>query len=648
MNMIKKHFLLAAIAATVMLSCTNIKRQVIIKSPDGKTEVLVDTDNKGTPVYSVSYRDSVILESSSMGLRMACADFTKNLKIINPGKTEKVKDNYTLLNDKRSSCSYRANRRVITLSEINGVTFSIIFQVSDDGVAFRYLITGKPDSINQILSESTTFNFPSSARAWLTPHAPAHTGWEHTQPSYEEYYKMDMAVGTPSTMGQGWSFPALFKSGGAWILISETDIMRNYCGSHLAHLSPGGEYHIAFPQDTERTLPDAPLLPQSVLPWKSPWRVVILGSSPGIIVESTLCTDLSTPAKYSGNSFVNPGKASWSWVILKDTATVFPIQKQFIDYASEMKWNYCLIDAYWDRQIGYDKIAELAAYAKTKNVNLILWYNSRGNWNTSPLTPIYLTFDPQIRKEEFQKVSKMGIKGLKIDFFGGDGQSMLDYYQDLMEDAARCGLVVNFHGATIPRGWTRTYPNLVSMEAVRGFEFLTFEQANTNEEPTHCAILPFTRNAIGPMDFTPVCFSEIPHMKRITTNGFEIALSVLFQSGIQHYAEIPESMRKQPDYVVDFMRNLPLRWDDIKFLDGYPGKYVILARKGNGKWYVGGINGTEDNIRTGLDLSVLGQFDGGTIITGGNTDRDFSTRDFAGSSVKLDIRSHGGFVIRLN
>jgi hypothetical protein len=643
----KKITMLLLSLSSALLGWARNNNPILITSPDGAIVVSVEVNKRGEPLYSVKYNDSTVVRSSRLGLQLKEADLTQNLKIANTGKVETVTDKYTLLSNKRANCSYKANRRVIAFSGNKSYKFSVQFQVSNDGVGFRYSIEGKLGEVKHILSEKTSFHFPMSAKAWLHPHAIAQSGWSHTQPSYEEYYKMGIPAGTPSSIGQGWSFPALFQSAGHWVLISETDVLRNYCGSHLAHLSPDGEYSIAFAQEPERTGKDAALFPESVLPWNTPWRIMVIGKSLGSIVESTLTTDLATPSKLKDISFVKPGKSSWSWVLKGDNQTIYPVQKDFIDYAAEMKWNYCLVDALWDTQIGYDKIQELSTYAQSKNVGLILWYNSNGKWNTAPQTPRDRTFDPEIRKNEFEKISKMEIKGLKIDFFGGDGQSMMAYYQDLLEDAAKYGLVVNFHGSTIPRGWTRTYPNLVNMEAVRGFEFLTFEQANTNEEPTHCAILPFTRNAIAPMDFTPVCFGEIPHRNRLTSNGFEIALSVLFQAGIQHYAEIPEVMKNQPGYVVDFMRNLPLEWDDVKFIDGYPGEYAIIARKYKGKWFVGGINGTTNDKVVSVDLSVLGTVTGGTIITDGENSRSFMKKDFTGSALNLTIKPYGGFVIEL-
>ncbi|WP_320053292.1 glycoside hydrolase family 97 catalytic domain-containing protein [uncultured Acetobacteroides sp.] len=620
---------------------------VEVASPNKSIKLKFTVDKGGVPTYLVFCNDSLVVKESKLGLVMGEADLSKGLSIAKVGKVEKITDSYTLLNDKRSRCTYSANRCVVAFGAKQSIKPSIIFQVSNDGVAFRYLLEGAQKGVKHIVKENTSFCFPTSAKGWLHPHAEAQTGWSNTQPSYEEYYKMNIPVGTPSELKQGWSFPALFQSAGHWVLITETDMSRSYCGSHLGNPTPNGEYSIAFAQEKERTSAAAPLLPESTLPWTSPWRVIEVGKSLSTIVESTLPTDLSSPAKKIDYSFVQPGKSSWSWVLLNDGATTYDVQKQFIDYASQMGWRYCLVDALWDTQIGYDKIAELAAYAKGKNVGLLLWYNSNGSWNKAPQTPLNRIYDAATRRMEFERISKMGIKGVKIDFFGGDGQSFMAYYQDILDDAAKAGLVVNFHGATIPRGWTRTYPNLVSMESVRGFEYLTFDQNNTNEEPTHCAVLPFTRNAIGPMDFTPVCFSEIPGKKRISSNGFEIALSVIFQSGVQHYAEIPSGMNSQPSYVVDFMRNLPLRWDDVKLIDGFPGEYAVVARRAGSSWYVGGINGTSADKHLTLDLSVLGNVKGGTVIADGESARAFTTYELKGSKLDITVKPRGGFVVKL-
>jgi len=440
--------------------------------------------------------------------------------------------------------------------------------------------------------------------------------------------------------------PALFNSGKFWICITEAAVDTNYCGSRLSQLSPDGEYSVQFPQSTEgRT--DEPIFPESVLPWNTPWRILAVTDNLASLVESTLGTDLATPAQYDVSSWLQPGIASWSWVIEKDGATVYNTQIKYIDFAASMNWKYCLIDAYWDTQIGYEKIKQISDYAKTKNVKILLWYNSAGDWNTTPLTPRDKMLTAESRHAEFQKLKDMDISGIKVDFFGGDGQSMMKYYIDILKDAANYNLAVNFHGCTYPRGWYRTYPNLVSMEAIKGEEYVTFGQYDADQQASHCAIIPFTRNLFDPMDFTPVNFSGIPNITRRTTGGFEIALSVIFTSGIQHIAETPSGMASQIDFVKEYMSSLPENWDDVKFIDGYPGKYVILARKKGDRWFIAGINGENTKRTMALNVPFLSDTTKGIIITDSTSTEYMIKRgvDFS-KPVNVTMYAYGGFVIK--
>jgi hypothetical protein len=393
------------------------------------------------------------------------------------------------------------------------------------------------------------------------------------------------------------------------------------------------------------------LQPLFKMPFGSPWRIITIGGLNSII-ESTLGSDLARPAVSMDRSFIKPGKASWSWIMSKDDFIVYDEQVKYIDMAAGMRWQYCLVDADWDRKIGYEKMKELVDYAAAKNVGMLVWYNSAGDWNTVKYTPRNKLLTAQSRASEFGRLQKMGIKGVKIDFFGGDGQSVIKYYLEILKDAARYKLLVNFHGATLPRGWHRTYPNLMTTEAVRGFEMITFGQADADQEATHCAMLPFTRNAFDPMDFTPMNLYKIPtKVVRKTTGSFELALSVLFLSGIQHYAESPEGMRHIPDHVKTFLRELPDQWAESKFIDGYPGKLVVVARKSaKGPWYVSGINGENMEKELTLDLSSLKPLKGGQLITDGEEEHTFTNREISpaeASRVSVKLRPNGGFVIVL-
>ncbi|HEX9106941.1 MAG TPA: glycoside hydrolase family 97 catalytic domain-containing protein, partial [Longimicrobiales bacterium] len=340
-----------------------------------------------------------------------------------------------------------------------------------------------------------------------------------------------------------------------------------------------------------------------------------------------------------------PGKASWSWPLLGDGSANFQTQKQFIDYAADMGWRYCLVDALWDYQIGYPAMKELVDYARTKGVRILVWYNSAGDWNTTPQTPRDRMVTHERRIMEFDRLEAMGVAGLKIDFFGADGQSMIGYYHDIMEDAEKYGFLLNFHGATLPRGWERTYPHLMTMEGIRGLEYVTFEQRNADQEPSHAAMLPFTRNVFDPMDFTPMALDRINNrIQRRTTSAFELALAVLFTSGIQHYAEIPEGMAKAPPYVREFLKGVPSIWDDVKFLAGEPGKYVLLARRSGARWYIAGINGEDTPRVVRLDLRALRARGPVTLITDGGSDGLGFRQMSVAAGAQLTLAPHGGFV----
>ena len=374
-----------------------------------------------------------------------------------------------------------------------------------------------------------------------------------------------------------------------------------------------------------------------------------VGEDLATIMESTLGTDLAEPSVLTDDSFVRPGRAAWSWALLKDGSVNREVQRRFIDFAAEMGWEYCLIDVNWDTTIGYEQMEELVAYARERGVDIFLWYNSSGDWNETTYHPKSELLTEEDRERVFSRLQEMGVAGVKVDFFGGDGQSVMSYYQDIFEDAAEYGLLVNCHGSTLPRGWHRTYPNLLTMESVKGFEFVTFEQVNANRQPTNAAMLPFARNVFDPMDYTPLVFGDIPGpVERVTTNGFELALSVLFQSGIQHYAVLPETMRKVPDYVRELLAEIPVAWDETRFVDGYPGEWVVLARRTGGTWYVAGINGTGEAMDAEIALPFLeaGEV---VVVTDGEGARRFRRETVPLSDSKgllLPMKMNGGFLLK--
>lgn len=619
-----------------------------LASPDANVRVDLQLDPRGALHYSVTYDGAVVLEPSRLGLIREDADFARGLSFISAAGATRIDERYQMLTSKRRHNHYLANRNTWSFQTADGEKLDVIFQVSNDGVAFRYSFPETSARLHRLREEVTSYRFARHTRAWLQPIAAAKTGWGETNPSYEELYEKDIAVGSVSPTGAGWVYPALFRTGETWMLISESALGRNYAGTRLLSSWRSPEYRVGFPNPLEG-IHGGPVNPQSTLPWQTPWRVIVIGSL-ATIVESTLGTDVADKPQAIGKpARLGPGKASWSWPLLGDDKTDYETSKRFIDYAAEMGWQYTLIDALWDKQIGYDKMKELIDYARTKNVAILVWYNSAGDWNTAPQTPRNMLLTRESRKREFDRLRDMGVAGLKVDFFAGDGQSTIAYYHDILQDAAPYGFLMNFHGATLPRGWHRTYPNLMTMEAVRGLEFVTFEQRNAEDEPTHVTMLPFTRNVFEPMDFTPVVLDRINRIERRTTSGFELALSVLLTSGIQHYAEIPQGMAKAPAYVREFLKAVPSVWDDVRFLDGMPGKHVVIARRAGKRWYIAGVNGDRDPKSLRLALERLAVKGGATLITdgaGGNL--SFVERRIelsAGQPLEIELAPRGGFVI---
>ncbi len=617
--------------------------QAPLLSPDKTLRVQVQLSG-GQAFYDVSRAGQPVLVHSRLGLVRDDADFTQDLRLTGTSAVRHVSDRYTLLTAKRQPAVYAANEQVISLKSADGQPVNIIFRASDDGVAFRYEFPDASGKVRVVKEEATSFHLPAGTRTWLQP---------KENEAYERHYLPDQPAGQTSPQAKGWVFPALFRTGDTWVLLTEADLGRTYCGSVLRAAAPGGDYRIGFP-GPEETFPGGEAAPHSTLPWRTPWRIAAIGSLK-TIVESTLGTDLAAPAVPMPTGFIKPGAAAWSWALGMDNSINYDTQQQHIDYAASMNWPYVLVDANWDTTIGEEKIRELIAYGKAKNVRLWLWYNSGGSWVGLPMHPKNRLLTHADREREFAHLRELGVAGIKIDFFGGDGQSFINYYQDILVDAAAHELLINFHGATLPRGWQRTYPNLLTTEAVRGFEMVYGQgtQADADLEAEHCTILPFARNAFDPMDFTPMSlapFDHPNHRVRKTTNAFELALSVVFLSGVQHYAEGPAGMAQQPEAVRQLLRQLPAAWDEVRFLDGFPGQYCVVARRAGARWYVAGLNAEKQPKTLSLDLSFLPKGQTLTLLGDGPSQYTFAPAQRlalpASRCASVTMQPGGGFVLR--
>lgn len=629
---------------TAVLFVTPLLSQVsLISSPDKTISVRIAL-NDGVLTYDVEKNKTPVIRPSRLGVETSSGNLFTGLKWISESPVSRISDHYELVTGKQKLVHYQANQKTIRLAGSAGQPLDLIFRISNDGMAFRYRMAGERNKSIRVLKEFTELHLDSAARGFLQPMQNAKTGFEQTNPAYEDNYLQDIPAGTASPSGAGWVYPALFRSGVNWVLVTESGLDRTYCATRLVNEQGSTVYRIGFPDPRETITPDG-LLPQATGALSTPWRVIVIGGLE-TMMSSTLGTDLAAPAIRMNRSFVKPGIASWSWIMSKDDSIVYSEQKRYIDFAADMKWQYCLVDANWDRMIGYDGMKQLAAYAARKNVGMLVWYNSAGDWNTVKMTPKNRMLTRESRMEEFGRLKEMGIRGVKIDFFGGDGRSVIAYYIDILEDAAKAGLMVNFHGATLPRGWTRTYPHLVTAEAVKGFEMVTFNQRDADREANHSVMLPFTRNVFDPMDFTSMNLYRIgSRVQRKTTSAFELATSVIFLSGIQHVAESPDGMRHVPDSVKDYLRALPVRWDETRFLDGFPGKLVVLARRSGRKWYIAGMNGEELPKTISLELSVFG---GKTALlyTDGKDPLSFAVSNVSLSRpAMVHLQPNGGFVV---
>ena len=577
------------------------------QSPNGQLQVAV-SDEGGKPVYWIKRGDVVFLEKSPLGLAMNFDDLTQGLRL-KDCEVSKVNDDYTLSTIKQRHVVYEATEAVCQFEKDGRHALDIIFRISNRDVAFRYKVYTKGQLFSAVVKrEASGFVLPEGSTTFLCPQSKPMVGFAQTMPSYETPYTLDDQMGKNGQFGEGYTFPCLFKNGDkGWILISETGTDGDYAACRLLSAS-GSHYQIGFPMEGEM-YGIGSTTPAVALPAVTPWRSITLGTLKDV-VETTVAWDLVKP-KYQASKDYTYGKGSWSWIIRMDGSCNFDEQKEYIDFSAAMGWRSVLVDAHWDSQIGYPKVEELARYAKKKGVGLFLWYNSNGTWNDAPQGPRGRMNKSSIRRQEMAWMQKQGILGIKVDFFGSDKQSMIQLYEDILTDANEFGLQVIFHGCTLPRGWERMFPNYVASEAVLASENLHFGQDFCDKEAWNGCIHPFIRNTVGSMDFGGSTLNkrystDNQHGSiRRTSDVYALATAVLFQSSVQHFAMAPNNLNDAPAWAVDFMKNVPTTWDEVRFIDGYPGKYIIMARRSGDKWFVVGINAEPIPLKKTLQLPMF-------------------------------------------
>ena len=620
---------------------------VNISSPDGRMNVVV-TEENGKLFYEVSRDNVSFLEKSPLGVVTNVADWSQGLTIVD-SETKNVSDSYSLRTIKQGQVDYQATETVCKIGKGTDRVMDIIFRVSNRDVAYRYRLLPQGQTLAAVvMHEVSSFVLPEGTTTFLCPQSKPMGGFARTSPSYETPYTLDDAMGK-NGWGEGYTFPCLFRIGDrGWVLISETGTDGSYVGCRLLN-DHDNRYRIGFPQEGENNGVGA-TTPAVTLPFDTPWRTITLGETLANVVESTVATDLVQP-KYEPSRDYSYGKGSWSWIIGMDPSCNFDEQKRYIDFSASMGYRSVLVDAFWDAQIGYDKMAELARYGREKGVGLFLWYNSNGVWNDAPQTPKGKMDRSGVRRREMQWMKDNGILGIKVDFFGGDKQQTMQLYEDILTDANDFGLQVIFHGCTLPRGWERMYPNYVASEAVLASENLHFGQGACDAEARNAATHPFIRNAVASMDFGGSTLNKRygwdnnSGTYRRTSDVFALATAVLFQSSVQHFALAPNNLTDAPAWAIDFMKEVPTTWDETRFIDGYPGRYVILARRHGDKWYVAGVNAQQQALTTTITLPMLAK--------GSSLDLYADNPQLVGAKsgitykkgVKVTIPGNGGLVI---
>ncbi len=585
-------------------------QSVSVNGPDGKLQLTVSCPSaNGEVSYAVTYNGKQMLESSPLGMETNVGDFYRGLQL----KEHKVTALDTVYEQSRIKAShihYRANELLCSFVNGEGKNVQITFRVSNNDVAFRYTLPREQGKGSvTVNSERTGFRFPSQTTTFLCPQSDAMIGWKRTKPSYEEEYKADAPMNERSGYGHGYTFPCLFKVGDdGWVLLSETGVDSRYCGSRLSDWD-NGVYRIAFPMPEENN-GNGTVSPAFSLPGSTPWRTVTVGETLKPIVETTVPWDVVEP-RYTTTHDYKPGRGTWSWILWQDGSINYDDQVRYVDLAAAMGYEYVLIDSWWDNNIGRDRMEQFIKYARSKGVEVFLWYSSSGYWNDIEQSPVNRMDNSIARKQEMRWLQSQGVKGIKVDFFGGDKQETLRLYEEILSDADDHGLMVIFHGCTLPRGWERMYPNYVGSEAVLASENLVFSQHFCDNEAFNATLHPFIRNAVGCMEFGGVFLNKRLNRSndggtiRRTTDIFQLATAVLFQNPIQNFALAPNNLTDAPQICLDFMKQVPTTWDETRFIDGYPGRYIVLARRHGNTWYIAAVNATAEPLKLKLDLPVL-------------------------------------------
>jgi len=578
------------VLSIILFSCTDESKPSAVKSPDGSNSITLSLNEQGQLFYTVERNNEVILNKSPLGLKRNDTDFTEGLALEAVSDVGTQRENYELKVSNFSEIDHEFHKRSITYKNKSGVKIIVDLLAGEEGVAFRYRFPDTSDQTYSVEKEITGFRLDQESSAWLQPYNKA---GQYT-PAYEDFYfnvQVGDSVTDPRNPSTGWCMPALFQTGNKknWVLIAESGTDEAYSGCHLENGKENGTYQIAFANNDERfTLPiseEVDSKPRYTLPWTMPWRVIILGDDAGDILLSTLITDVAPASKIDDTSWIEAGKASWSWWSHPDDHSA-EMYDRFTELSSSLNWSYTLFDAGWQDA---NESGDIINHAIDQDIQPLVWGYS-GNY-----------FKPEDRKKKLQELSEMGVKGIKIDFWCSDRQEAMAAIQSLFKEAAEAHILVNLHGSPMPRGWQRTWPNFVSAESVLGTESYFYDERFPDKASIQNTVLPFTRNVAGPTDYTPFALT-IRKYPRLNTAVHELATAMIYTSGIIHFADSKEMYDSLPKGVKQLLKQMPATWDNTESILAEPGKAIVLHRRKDAKSYIIGINGTNEDLPVSIDL----------------------------------------------
>ncbi|MDZ7936531.1 MAG: glycoside hydrolase family 97 catalytic domain-containing protein [Emticicia sp.] len=634
---------------TCLFSLTLIAQSWQVLSPNSKIRATIQRiEPDGTLKYYIEYLENnqtqTIVEPSNLGVSRIDQSFNNGLVFEN-SSTATIDENYTMSIGKQLQLRNNANEITLNFHNSNNSKLQVILRVYNDGVAFRYRFPETSNNTFYVTEDKTTFQIPvNNSKTWIS-------GYDNFRPVYEKLYENGINLNQTINQFNGLAFPALFQTPNAWILLTEADLDEKFFAAHLNSYFGNGTFSMATPSFDDGN--GYTSYASSTLPWTMPWRVIMIGKQLNNVVESNLVSHVSKPSQIANTTWIQPGISTWSWWSDLGSPTNFTKLKTFIDLAADLNLPYSLIDANWNQMGNGGNINDLITYANGKNVKLWLWYNSGGPSNDYGEQPRDLMHIQAARRQEFARIHALGIKGVKIDYFQSDKQELMKLYIDILKDAADYELMVNFHGNVIPKGWSRTYPNLVTMEGVKGAEAYIFDGSFLPNAPKHHTILPFTRNVIGPMDYTPTIIGWGRGVEHLTTDVHEIALLNTFESGVTHLVDMVASYANLPILAKTIISNLPTAWDETRLVEGFPGTHVVMARRKGENWYISGINGENQvrNITLPLSFIATGDYTK-QLLSDGATPRDILTSEVSyqvqtNNTISINMQPYGGFMMVL-